>query len=133
MKVTDLFEAKLTTADFDLALGEVNRAMRANDPNPSRSWAEWRGFEDRPYNQQGREFSVRDWGVWENPPEARNEEDYDWQRPTKKTVDTLAKIIKDVQKRHKKVELHFSVEEKNWIYVSAEPKQRKAKPVPASV
>ena len=121
-----LHEAKkeLQAEDFDAALLDLMRALKANNPNP-RGGPEWRDPGPRFYGRPGREFSVRYWGDWENPPEARGEQDYDWQQPTKKTIDAVNKVVKDVQKRHKNLLLDFGIGEKNWFEFSAEPKVKK--------
>lgn len=125
MKTYELLEAAkpLQSEDFDAALWDLTRALKQSDPNP-RSYAEYRDPSPRFYGAPGREISVRDWGVWENPPEARHEQDYDWQRPTKKTMAEVARVVKDVQRRYKKLLLNYSIEEKNWIYFTAEPKKK---------
>ena len=83
---------------------------------------------DRVQQEDNGEHStgVRDFGRWENPPEARHEEDYDHQRPTRETVAAVERIIADAGARHPDVKLSQGRGEKNWTTIYAGPKTKKA-------
>jgi len=59
------------------------------------------------------EFSIRNMGQWVNPPEARNEEDYDWQVPTDKTQAAIKKLADNIEKQYG-VKLEVGGSEKNY-------------------
>ena len=65
---------------------------------------------------QGRyiSVSVRDLGRWKNPPEARYEEDYDWQVLHKSSGKQIDKVIKKIAKQSGR-KITWSASEKNWI------------------
>lgn len=67
------------------------------------------------------EFSIRDLGQWENPPEARNEEDYDWQVPTQKTKEAVKKLKEHIEKTYG-VKVEVSGSEKNYTDFTIGPK-----------
>jgi hypothetical protein len=60
-------------------------------------------------------FEVRDWGSWENPEDAEDEEDYDWQVLTHQSVHQLKQIIGKVEAKYPNVKFDVTTEEKNWI------------------
>lgn len=62
-------------------------------------------------------FSVRDWGTWINPPEADDEEDYDWQELSDESYARLRKIVDDFYKKYS-FQFNFEIGEKNYIYFS---------------
>jgi len=66
-------------------------------------------------NQTQLEVSIRYWGQWENPP-GEEEEDYDWQILTRKSVSVLKKVVEALQKKYKDhFKIDISPEEKNVI------------------
>lgn len=74
----------------------------------------------------GYRFSVRywpsDWG-WSNPPEDRDEEDYDYQVPTTGTAKRANEIVAQINSRFLNVKLSWENEgEKNWLVFLAKPK-----------
>lgn len=85
-----------------------------------------RGYE-RTYpaemNGNGASAGIGDWGNWENPEDAHDEEDYDWQRPTKETVDKARRILAQVQKQFPNIDFELGVEEKNSMDVYAKHKK----------
>lgn len=58
--------------------------------------------------------SVRDLGRWKNPPEARYEEDYDWQVLHKSSGRQIDKVIKKMAKQSGR-KITWGASEKNWI------------------
>jgi thioredoxin reductase/pterin-4a-carbinolamine dehydratase/2'-5' RNA ligase len=78
------------------------------------------------FDNKGWEFDARDFGSWENPPEARREEDYDWQVPTASTYKKLQDIGSRFETRNRGMKFLFSVEEKNWITFSVRPGTERA-------
>jgi hypothetical protein len=68
---------------------------------------------------EGNEFRVRYLGAWENPVEAEDDEDYDWQVPTAATVARLDALVADYSRRYG-VRLTWTNDgEKNWITFAA--------------
>ena len=62
---------------------------------------------------------VRYFGDWINPPDAEDDEDYDWQIPTEKTLERANAILARVAARYPDLRLFISVGEKNWLDLQA--------------
>lgn len=63
---------------------------------------------------------VRDWGNWENPQEAYDEddyEDYDWQVLSRDSKAALNAIVAKYQAIYGRMDILVSAEEKNWISI----------------
>jgi len=67
---------------------------------------------------------IRDWGDWFTPPDtdAEDVEDYDWQELEEDSQKDLQKIIDKYSKQYPGIKFSFSVEEKNWITLTAKAK-----------
>lgn len=59
-------------------------------------------------------LSVRYWGDWENPEDAEDEEDYDWQILSDEFQEKLNAILVKIQKKYG-VQIHIPGDEKNWL------------------
>ena len=59
-------------------------------------------------------LSIRYLGKWKNPPEARYEEDYDWQILHKSSGKQIDKVIKKMAKQSGR-KITWGASEKNWI------------------
>ena len=59
-------------------------------------------------------FAIRYWGTWENPEDAEDEEDYDWQVLSRESVNRLRELTKEYGERYG-VTITFTTEEKCWI------------------
>jgi hypothetical protein len=71
----------------------------------------------------GWSFDVRYWGQWENPADAEDEEDYDWQVPTPDTVKRLNDLVARARKQFPTVEITWRDEgEKNHLTFTAKAK-----------
>jgi len=78
---------------------------------------------DKPLrNNKGMSFGVRDIGQWENPPDARDEEDYDWKQPTPATMKMVKEKLDVLRKAYPKFQLVVGVGEKNWLEFHVEKK-----------
>lgn len=109
----------VTDEDMKTALREMVSRMR--DQTDLDRGAEWR----RTPQQNGKAWTVevRHWGHWQNPDDARDEEDYDWQELSQSTKDLLKRLCTQVEGWHKGlIKMSFGTEEKNWIVIYAEPK-----------
>ena len=62
-------------------------------------------------------LEVRYWGEWENPEDAEDEEDYDWQVLTDESKEKLDEILTAIQKQYK-VKIEQVGSEKNWLVFS---------------
>jgi hypothetical protein len=102
-------------------LNDVKRELeQANrEPTPggfSFSYGSGLDFQDVEEVEGGVQLSVRNFGDWMNPPDAEDEEDYDWQIPTQATVKKLDAIVGKIQAKHPDLEVKWYNEgEKNWI------------------
>ena len=67
----------------------------------------------------GHEFRVRYLGAWENPPEAEDDEDYDWQIPTEASAARLDRLAAEYARRFGCKVAWQNDGEKNWISFSA--------------
>jgi hypothetical protein len=65
---------------------------------------------------------IRDWGRWENPHDAHDEQDYDWQVLTDQSRRELDKLHNQFSKQYPGIKFEFSTEEKNWIMLYASRK-----------
>ena len=65
------------------------------------------------------EFAVRNWGEWETPYEAEDEEDYDWQQLSNRSWNLLGDIIDEIKRRFN-VKIRAQAGEKNWLYFEVE-------------
>ena len=93
------------------ALQKMMSLMRPYGGNYSR----WRDIK----TESGQTFfEVRDWGDWETPPDAEDEEDHDWQELTDEYRQKLRTFRQQVQTEFPKVIVEPSPEEKNWIVVT---------------
>jgi hypothetical protein len=52
------------------------------------------------YRMEGDVLVTRYLGKWENPPEAEDDEDYDWQEPTKDTADKIVSLVQSFESRY---------------------------------
>ena len=105
---------------------KLNNILEANDDLKfaTEAWLsalkrETRGSQTDPVevlHGEGR-AAIRDYGRWENPPEARGEEDYDWQELSAKSHQDLEKSIKDMAKSYPKLKFTYTTGEKNWLYL----------------
>ena len=59
-------------------------------------------------------LSVRYWGSWENPDDAEDEEDYDWQVLSDEYQEKLNALLIKIQKKYG-VQIHMPGDEKNWL------------------
>lgn len=73
------------------------------------------GNTDMDPNGPGFSFGIRNFGRWENPPDARDDEDYDWQQPTKETMEKIKTKVDAIQKKFPDVKIQWNVGEKNYI------------------
>ena len=73
-----------------------------------------RGFEHGDY-------SIRDWGNWENPNNS-NEQDCDNQVLTKSTETELMSLINNWRKQFPTMAINAIVGEKNWLYIRVNEK-----------
>jgi hypothetical protein len=101
-----------TDAEKKAALLDVKLAMRDRDAQG----ADWGEFST---NGNAMTLDVRYWGRWENPEGEEDEEDYDWQKLSAESRKKLERILGDIEKRHPKVALSYSTEEKNWLVILA--------------
>lgn len=84
---------------------------------------DWRGItKDDQDNKGGYSFEVRYWGVWDNPPDAHDEEDYDWQELDSAWHKKLEEILNKIAPQFPSVKLSYSTEEKNYIVIFAKSK-----------
>lgn len=106
---------KASEQEMKVALADAKAEMRS--AHQMARYCTWGQTE-----QHGKrfEFDVRDWGDWEVPEGEEDDGDYDWKVMTKKSREYLTDIIRAVEKRHPKVKLSYSPEEKNWIRIIAE-------------
>lgn len=102
-----------TDEECKAALNELRLQM---EPHGGR-WAEWRPVEAT--QGGGYQFEVRDWGEWQNPVDAEDEEDYDWQELTDHSSKLLRSIIAKVRSAYPNVNLQELGSEKNWLVFSA--------------
>lgn len=73
-----------------------------------------RDFRIEDNNEDTISVSIRDLGMWENPEDAEDEEDYDWQELCSLSREQINKVISNLQKTsNRKIEWYTS--EKNWI------------------
>jgi hypothetical protein len=72
---------------------------------------------DDTYAPMTYEFELRDFGDWTNPPEATDEEDYDWQVPTLETTHKVAKLVQAFSEEYPTLLITYSFGEKNWLTV----------------
>ena len=70
-------------------------------------------------NSNGAMAGIQQWGDWENPDDAYDEEDYDHQKPTMKTMEKAKAIIAQISKQYPKIKFELGIEEKNSIDVYA--------------
>lgn len=76
---------------------------------------------DQPQKEGSRiSVGIRDWGTWIND---SDEEDYDWEKLSRKSADTLSEIVSGFSKQYTNMEIYWQSGEKNWIYVYIEPKK----------
>lgn len=101
--------------DFKAALRDVASAMKASKLN--NSWVTWRAVPEKIGRNWG--IECRDWGHWENPDDARDEEDYDWQKLTRESLKVLREILVSVNKQHPGIDIIYTQGEKNWIQIYA--------------
>ena len=73
-------------------------------------------------NSNGAMAGIQQWGDWENPDDAYDEEDYDHQKPTMKTMEKAKAIIAQISKQYPKIKFELGIEEKNSIDVYAKHK-----------
>jgi hypothetical protein len=66
--------------------------------------------------------AVRDWGVWENPPDAYYEQDYDHQVLKAEWHAKAGKIIEAEAARHPGLDFSYNTGEKNWLEIWVSPK-----------
>ena len=66
--------------------------------------------------------SIRDLGKWENPSDARDEEDYDWQELRSSSREQICKVVKKVQSESGR-KITWSAGEKNWVCFDIEKKK----------
>lgn len=66
--------------------------------------------------------AIRYFGSWENPSDAEDEEDYDWQEPTERTRATADKIAERASQKHN-VDVSWHSGEKNWLYFEVRDKK----------
>lgn len=95
-----------------LIANEILGAMLAK----SKAW-EVRQATDEGYAE------CRDWGSWENPPEAEDDEDYDWQVLTEKSANMLDEISKKFIGMYPNHTIRICTEEKNWITIQVTEKE----------
>lgn len=83
------------------------------------------GDTDSPTEERGGEyyFGLRDFGSWSNPPEARDDEDYDWQVISQESAKAIKTVLDDVAKKYPTLKFDWSPEEKNWISVRVRNKK----------
>lgn len=63
------------------------------------------------------DFGVRYFGHWVVPDDAEDDGDYDWKIPTDNTKEKIQKLVRYIMSEYP-VKVHWSVEEKYWIYFS---------------
>ena len=106
-------EMEAAAADFLRTLQNSSSSYRGHMTHPPQkmSWGPWQA-------------EIRDWGTWQVPHGVYGEDaaDYDWEELSTKSREQLKAIMIDVNKRHPKVKLSYSTEEKNWISLNAESK-----------
>jgi hypothetical protein len=70
------------------------------------------------------EFTVgiRHFGRWDNPPDARYEQDYDWQEMHSTSRAKFDGIVDAFSGKYQELEFIGSTGEKNWVYVDIKPK-----------
>jgi hypothetical protein len=68
-------------------------------------------------------FEIRHWGAWENPDDARHEQDYDWQVLSESSRKQLKAMLDTFHKAHPEFEATCQTEEKNWLVVTVRRKQ----------
>ena len=59
-------------------------------------------------------LSIRALGKWENPSDARDEEDYDWQELRASSKEQIRKVVTKVQSESGR-KITWSEGEKNWV------------------
>lgn len=65
---------------------------------------------------------LRDWGAWQNPDDAYDEEDYDWQELTPEWRKKLRAYADQVEKKYPNLNIRIGTGEKNWVEISVENK-----------
>jgi hypothetical protein len=61
--------------------------------------------------------SIRHWGKWVTPPDADDDEDYDWQELSQESGKKLKEYLDDIKKRYPNSKIYVSTGEKNWIEI----------------
>ncbi len=112
MKVNELLEAN----ELDLA-HLADQVYDAFKRHPEAKWVDQTNKPkiDRAGNYQ---MDFRDWGQWENPSDAEDEEDYDWQELTPKSRKAAAEVCAAMEKTFKGIKVKYGTGEKNYLEVS---------------
>ena len=98
---------------IDNTISDLKYELKRNVEN-----GRYADFRDTQIKDNGKyiTFFVRDIGSWKNPPEARYEEDYDWQILTKSSGKQIDKVVKKMSKQSGR-KLRWGTGEKNWVEI----------------
>lgn len=72
-------------------------------------------FDDDGHSAYGQ---IRDWGNWENPSDAADEEDYDWQVLTDSSSKKLDELLDEIRAKYPTQEIECEIGEKNYISIT---------------
>ena len=62
-------------------------------------------------------MDFRDWGLWQNPGDAHDEEDYDWQDMTAETRKAAEAVCANMEKTFPGINVSYTAGEKNYLEV----------------
>ena len=68
-------------------------------------------------NGKGFDVESRYWGKWQVPEGEDDDEDYDWEVPTKDTSLKMKKFVEELKSKHKGFKISWTYSEKNWIMI----------------
>lgn len=80
-------------------------------------------FDDDGHSAYGQ---IRDWGNWENPSDAADEEDYDWQVLTDSSSKKLDELLDEVRAKYPTQEIECEIGEKNYISITVYQKMNES-------
>ena len=104
---TFIAEAKETSSDIEKLKDEAVSFLRGN------------GGRNVHLESRGNGFDVesRYWGKWEMPEGEDDDEDYDWEVPTKETSLKMKTFVDSLSAKYKGFKIHWTTSEKNWIMI----------------
>jgi hypothetical protein len=114
------FKTFLQEADKPDLLSIADQAIAFLKNTPEGRRVHSGDIDEAKMNGKAAEAGMRYWGSWENPSDAEDDEDYDWQQLTEFAVMRMHVYMKELNKKFPGVKIKYHSGEKNWIYVTAE-------------